>query len=194
MNIDREELISRKFFHGWWLRIDRRIFRKGWIARVSDNPLPREDNKVWEFFSFFFFPPFCSKIPRTHCSTSLLFQALPEISVWCFWGSGGISFTLSPSSISVNEKESGEGKRHYSGPKYQDYTIVEKSEIYPGLTIRPWKSLERGREGKIGNFTKTCANANSSLTYGEPRVINRELNSLVNVFTLPRIENGIDKR
>lgn len=58
-------------------------------------------------------------------------------------GSGGISFTLSPSS-SVNEEESGEGKRHYSGPKYRDYTIVEKSEIYPGLAIRPWKSLERG--------------------------------------------------
>lgn len=55
MNIDREELISRKFFHGWWLRIDRTVFRKGWIARVSDNPLPRQGNKVWEFFPFFFF-------------------------------------------------------------------------------------------------------------------------------------------
>lgn len=120
------------------------------------------------FFLFFFSlsPPFCSKIPRTHCSTSLLFQALPEISASCSWeGGGGISFTLSPSSISVNEKESGEGKRHYSGPKYRDYTIVEKSEIYPGLAIRSWKSAGKG---KIGNFAKTCANANSSLTYGEP--------------------------
>lgn len=194
MNIDREELISRKFFHGWWLRIDRRVFRKGWIARVSDNPLPRQDNKVWEFFSFFFPFHFVLK-SRAHIILQVYYSKhflkyLSGVS----GGSGGISFTLSPSSISVNEKESGEGKRHYSGPKYRDYTIVEKSEIYPGLAIRPWKSLERGREGKIGNFTKTCVNANSSLTYGEPRVINRELNSLVNVFTLPRIENGIDKR
>lgn len=29
-------------------------------------------------------------------------------------------------------------------------------------------AVEIGGEGKIGNFTKTCANANSSLTYGEP--------------------------
>lgn len=195
MNIDREELISRKFFHGWWLRIDRTVFRKGWIARVSDNPLPRQGNKVWEFFPFFFFslsPPFCSKIPRTHCSTSLLFQALPEISASCSWeGGGGISFTLSPSSISVNEKESGEGKRHYSGPKYRDYTIVEKSEIYPGLAIRPWKSA--GREKLEISLKLARTRIPASLTVN-PRMINRELNSLVNVFTLPRIENGIDKR
>lgn len=81
------------------------------------------------FFLFFFLslsPPFCSKIPRTHCSTSLLFQALPEISASCSWeGGGGISFTLSPSSISVNEKESGEGKR--------DTILAQSTEIIRSL-------------------------------------------------------------